>query len=89
MTVSRVLQNRRSQVTEATYERVVAALQELNYVPVRTAVQNHHTRTNVVGVVPYTANLSGFQFDLQTFGGLCTRSGQYGYDVLLLQRGEF
>lgn len=88
MTVSRVLQNRRSQVTDETYERVVAALQELNYVPVRTAVQNHHTRTNVVGVVPYTAKLSGFQFDLLTFGGLCTRSGQYGYDVLLLQRGE-
>ena len=88
MTVSRVLQNRRSQVTDETYERVVTALRELNYAPVRTAVQNHHTRTNVVGVVPHSANLSGFQLDLQTFGGLCTRSGQYGFDVLLLQRGE-
>jgi len=88
MTVSRVLQNRRDEVTEDKYERVIAALKELNYVPVRTAVQNHHSRTNVVGVVPYTANFSGYQIDLQTFGGLCKRSGHYGYDVLVLQRGE-
>jgi LacI family transcriptional regulator len=88
MTVSRVLQNRRHEVTEETYERVVAALQELNYVPVRTAVQNHHTKTNVIGVVPHSSNVLGFALDLQTLGGISSRSAKLGYDVLIIQRGE-
>jgi DNA-binding LacI/PurR family transcriptional regulator len=88
MTVSRVLQNRRNEVTDETYERVVAALQELNYVPVRTAVQNHQTRTNVIGVVPHSSNVLGFGLDLQTLGGISTRSAKLGYDVLIMQRGE-
>jgi LacI family transcriptional regulator len=88
MTVSRVLQERRDEVAEETYERVVAALRELEYVPVRTAFQNFHTKTNVVGVVPHSTDLSGYQLDLQTFGGISTRAAQAGYDILLAQRGE-
>jgi len=88
MTVSRVLQNRRSELTDETYERVVTALRELNYVPVRTAVQNHHTRTNVVGVVPYSSNMLGYNIDVQTLCGISFRGYQLGYDILLLQRGE-
>jgi len=88
MTVSRVLQNRKNEVTDETYERVVSALRELNYVPVRTAVQNHHTRTNVVGVVPHSSDVLGFALDLQTIGGISSRSAKLGYDVLLLQCGE-
>ena len=88
MTVSRVLQERRGEVAEETYERVVKALRELEYVPVRTAFQNFHTKTNVLGVVPHSASLSGYQLDLQTFGGISTRAAQAGYDILLAQRGE-
>lgn len=88
MTVSRVLQNRRNELSDETYERVVAALQELNYVPVRTAVQNHHTKTNVIGVVPHSSNVLGWGLDLQTLGGISARSAKLGYDVLIMQRGE-
>ena len=88
MTVSRVLQNRRDQVSPETYERVVVALRELDYVPVKMAFQSHHNQTHVVGLVPHSTYLPRHQIDLQTVGAVCHRGAQCGYDVMIAQRGE-
>jgi LacI family transcriptional regulator len=51
-------------------------------------MQNHHSRTNVIGVVPHSSNVLGFGLDLRTLGGISTHSAELAYDVLLMQRGE-
>ena len=88
MTVSRVLQGRKSQVSPDTYDRVVAAIQELNYVPVRHVVQNRHIETNTISVVPYYIKPARSLVDSLTFEGLCESAGVNGYDLTIMLRGE-
>jgi DNA-binding LacI/PurR family transcriptional regulator len=88
MTVSRVVRGRRHQVNEETYQRVLDAMRELNYIPVRPAMQNHHIETHCIGMVPYYRNPSRNQIDSQTFAGLCDGAGRNGYDLFILLRAE-
>lgn len=88
MTVSRVLQGRKNQVNEETYSRVMVAIQELNYVPVRAAVQNRHSETNTIALVPYYVKPSRSLVDSVTFEGLCEMAGSNGYDLTIMLRGE-
>jgi DNA-binding LacI/PurR family transcriptional regulator len=88
MTVSRVVQGRKEQVNDATYARVLAAMQEMDYVPVRSAMQNRHVETNAIGLVPYYRNPSGNLIDSLTFEGLCEQASTSGYDLYIMLRGE-
>ncbi|BCM90676.1 lactose operon repressor [Abditibacteriota bacterium] len=88
MTVSRVLQGRRHQVSEETYERVFAVMQEMNYIPVRPVMQNRQIQTNTIGLVPYHRNPSRNLIDSLTFEGLCDSAGQNGHDLFIMLRAE-
>lgn len=88
MTVSRVLQGRKHQVNDATYQRVLAVIQEMNYAPVRPAMQNRHIETNTIGLVPYDRNPSRNLIDSLTFEGLCEGASQHSYDLFIMLRGE-
>lgn len=88
MTVSRVLQGRKEQVSEETYNRVMAAIHDMNYVPVRPAMQNRHVETNAIGLVPYYLNPSGNPIDSLTIEGLCEQAGANGYDLYIMLRAE-
>ena len=88
MTVSRVLQGRRHQVNDQTYDRVLAVIQEMNYVPVRPMTQNRPHQTNSIGMVPYHRNPSRNLIDSLTFEGLCDGASNYGHDLLIMLRAE-
>lgn len=88
MTVSRVLQGRKDQVNEETYARVLAAMHEMNYVPVRPAMQNRHVETNTISIVPYYLKPARSLVDSLTFEGLCEQAGENGYDLTIMLRGE-
>ena len=88
MTVSHVLNGRKSAMGAQTYERVLEAVRELNYVPVRTAAQNRHVETNTLALVPYYRNPSRSIVDSATFEGLCDSASQHGYDLFIMLRGE-
>ena len=72
MTVSNVLRNRSEKMAEETRQRVLQAIHDLDYTPVRTAAQNRHVTTNAIGVV--------FLWDIEsvvgypTFFGMCDRA---------------
>ena len=87
-TASRVARGYRSLVNDDTYERVIAAMQALNYVPVRTALQNHHVATNTLGVVPMHRKPASSPIDSLTIEGLCFGAGDHGRDLLIMLRGE-
>lgn len=82
MTVSRVL---RGEGESQHQERVLAAARDLDYVPVRSSLQNRHVKTNIIGVLLDDE----FTFDrtvgFQTFGGLARATFAESYDLLLLQ----
>jgi LacI family transcriptional regulator len=82
MTVSRVL---RGEGESQFHDQVMAAVRDLEYVPVRASRQNGHVRTRCLGVL-----LDGeFVFDslvgLRTFSGLSKAAFEGGHDLLLLQ----
>lgn len=88
MTVSRVLQGRKHQVNVDTYNRVLAVMHDLNYVPVRSSVQNRHVQTNAIGIVPQHRDAFDKTFDTLTFNGMCRSAAQHGYDLFVMLRGE-
>ena len=88
MTVSRVLQGRRHQVNDQTYERVLEVIREMNYVPVRPVTQNRAHQTNAIGMVPYHRNPSRNLIDSLTFEGLCDGASNHGHDLLIMLRAE-
>ncbi len=88
MTVSRVLHGRKNKVNEDTYSRVVAAMQELDYVPVRSSVQNRHVETKAIGLVPYHLMVSRYKLDSVTYEGVCQTASAEGYDLLVMLRNE-
>lgn len=88
MTVSHALKGRKGSMSAATYERVMQAVRDLNYVPVHTATQNRHTETRALGVVPFHANLSSHEIDSYTYGGITEGARKHGYDILIMLRDE-
>lgn len=87
-TASRVARGYRHQVNEETYERVIGVMRELNYIPVRTGLQNRHVDTNTIGVVPMHRDPSNTPIDSKTLEGLCAGASRQGRDVLIMLRGE-
>lgn len=88
MTVSRVLKGRTSRFSAETYERVMAAVQELNYVPMRSSFQNRHVETNTIGYVPHNLQMPHNMIDSVTYEGLCQEARVHGYDLLTMLRDE-
>ncbi len=88
MTVSRVIRGRKHQVNPETYERVLAAVRELNYVPMQSSFQNRHVETSTIGYVPHNTDVKHNQIDSVTLEGLCKEARQHGYDMLIMLRDE-
>ncbi len=88
MTVSRVVRGRKHLVNSETYERVLASLRELNYVPTRSSFQNRHVETSTIGYVPHDLEVPHNRIDSLTLEGLCQESRRHGYDVLIMLRDE-
>ena len=86
MTVSNVLRRRAGRVSEETQLRVMAALKEMNYIPVRAAVQNRHVETHVIGVV-FLQNLQEF-IGHRTFQGMTERAKERDQDLLVMLRSQ-
>ncbi len=86
MTVSRVLRGRKGLVADDTFERVMASVRDLGYVPVASALQNRHVQTRSIGIVPFTSNVSGNPIDSQTFEGLCSQAHAHSYDLVVMLR---
>ncbi len=86
MTVSNVLRRRSGSVSEGTRLRVLEALQELNYIPVRSASQNRHIETNVIGVI-FLQDMHGFVGE-QTFWGMSARAREKDQDLLVILRSQ-
>jgi len=86
MTVSRVLSSRDHAVSEETRKRVLAAVEELQYVPVaQPMVQSRRTETRIIGLVFDGTPFEG-PFGLPTFIGLREGAKKYNYDLLTLIR---
>ena len=88
MTVSRVLKGRKSRFSPETYERVMAAVRELNYVPTRSSFQNRHVETNTIGYVPHNLDMPHNMIDSVTYEGMCLEARVHGYDLLTMLRDE-
>lgn len=81
MTVSRVLRGQGGSQFEA---QVLAAVRALDYVPVRSALQNRHVKTNVIGALLDAEFVMESELGRQTFDGLRRAAFEAGYDLLLL-----
>ena len=81
MTVSRVLHGKGGSQHE---ERVLSAVRELDYVPVRSAMQNRHVKTNIIGVLLDDEFTFETPIGQQTFDGLRRAAFAGGYDLLML-----
>ncbi len=86
MTVSNVLRGRTHKVSEATRQRVLAAVQELNYVPVRSSMQNRHIETRVIGLVFDAIDIAQNYIAFQTYCGLQEGARQFDYDLMTMLR---
>ena len=86
MTVSNVIRDRAGQMGEETRRRVLKAIHELDYVPVRTAAQNRHVVTNAIGVV-FLQEMQG-AVGYPTFLGMCSRARQTDQDLTIFLRSE-
>ncbi len=88
MTVSRVARGQDALVHEETRKRVMAAMKELNYVPVRYTTQNRHVDTYAIGLVPYYVNAAMHEIDTFTYQGVVQQAYKHGYDLLVMLRDE-
>jgi len=86
MTVSNVLRDREDQMVGETRARVLQAIHDLGYVPVRSAIQNRHVATKSIGLV-FIHALEG-EVGSPTFLGMCDRARQKDYDLTVLLRSE-
>ena len=69
-----------------TRRRVLEAIHELGYVPVRSSMQNRHVRTNCLGLVFIQSTQGAVGYP--TFLGMCERAMQVDYDSTMLLRSE-
>ena len=79
MTVSRVINNKGA-VSEATQQRVMAAIRQLNYRPNLVARGLATCRTNSIGVV--VSRLENPNYAVMV-AGINRKAAEYGYDILL------
>lgn len=86
MTVSNVLRSRTEKMSEETRQRVLQAVHDLDYVPVRTAAQNRHVITNAIGVV-FLWEMEGV-VSYPTFFGMCRRARQLDHDLTIFLRSQ-
>ncbi|RYZ78032.1 MAG: LacI family transcriptional regulator, partial [Proteobacteria bacterium] len=87
MTVTRVLRGHNT-VAHETRQRVLEAVRQTDYVPIRSAVQNRHVTNNVLGYVPYHVDLTQNRIDSETYTGISYAAYQHDYDVLVMLRKE-
>jgi DNA-binding LacI/PurR family transcriptional regulator len=83
-TVSNVLRGRDARTSPLTRQRVLDAVRELNYVPVRAAVQNRHVETHVIGLYFGESDITRHFVGLHTFEGIRQEADLHGYDLLIL-----
>jgi LacI family transcriptional regulator len=88
MTVSNVLRGRTGEVSEDTRQRVLDAVAALNYVPVAATRQNRHVETHLLGLVPYSLDLTETALDTATYRGIYPAAREADYDLLLLLRSQ-
>ena len=88
MTVSRVLHGRKDLVAGETFERVLASVRDLDYVPIASTLQNRHVKTGSIGIVPFYSNVDNNPIDSQTFAGLCAQARAHSYDLLVMLRDD-
>jgi LacI family transcriptional regulator len=88
MTVSNVMRGRTGRASNATRERVMEAVQEYNYIPVRPALQNRHVEMRVIGVVLDHSAEHWHPLDAEIFDGVRAGAVQHGYDLLLHLRSK-
>ena len=86
MTVSNVLRNRAEKMGEETRRRVLEAIHDLDYVPVRSAAQNRHVMTHAIGVV-FLWEMEDF-VGYPTFFGMCGRARRLDHDLTIFLRSE-
>ena len=82
-TVSNVLLGRDARTSEATRERVLEVARELNYIPVRTALQNRRVETRVLGLVLECTSFEN-HLGAKTFEGVRREADRAFYDILIL-----
>jgi DNA-binding LacI/PurR family transcriptional regulator len=86
MTVSNVLRGRDKRVSEPTRQRVLEAVRELKYVAVRSAMQNRHVETRIIGLVVDKIQITKSSIGANTYEGLQEGAREHGYDLLTLLR---
>lgn len=90
MTVSRVLRGQTGQASPETVERILAASQELAYIPVRAGLQNRHQETRIISLVLEGAEPDRFfnPLNVTFYEGLSRAATRHGYDLLHLLRAD-
>lgn len=85
-TVTNVLRGRDGKTSAITRQRVLQVVQELNYVPVASPLQNRHVETRVIGVVFDQVDVSQDGIGLMIYQGLREGAIRHGYDLLMILR---
>ncbi len=87
-TVSNVLLGRTGVVTPDKQRAVLDAVRELEYVPVRSALQNRHVPTRVFALSLGTPRRVWWNIHAETYDGMCQSALEHGYDLLTLLRPD-
>lgn len=85
MTVTNVLRHQ-GRVAEETRQRVLRAVEELNYIPVRSALQNRRVATNAIGVL-FLQDMQG-AVGYPTFLGICDQARDMDHDLTIVLRSK-
>ena len=87
-TVSNVLLGRHDLVAPSKRDSVLQAVKELNYVPVRSALQNRHVPTWAIAVPMSDPAKINWVINSGTHQGICESAMRHGYDVLMMLRPD-
>ena len=83
-TVTNVLHDRSARTSDATRLRVMEAVRHLNYIPVRTCVQNRRSETRVLGLYFADTDVTQHTVGTASFHGIQREAEKHGYDLLIL-----
>ncbi|BCM90697.1 catabolite control protein A [Abditibacteriota bacterium] len=87
-TVSNVLLGRNDIVAPEKRDMVLQAARDLDYVPVRSTLQNRHVETRVIAVPFNDPTKIGWAINSGTYTGICKEAMAQSYDVLMLLRSD-
>ena len=87
-TVSNVLLGRHENVAEDTRNLVLQLVREMDYIPIRPALQNRHTPTRMIAVPVDDPNRLQWGINSGTYLGVCSAAMRLGYDIALLLRSD-